>query len=92
MNRKELASAVAAGTGLSVPLANEAVAAVLDVIMREVSAGEAVVLPGFGSFEARDRAAREGRNPKTGEPMTIPAGRVPAFKAGLAFRREVAGR
>jgi DNA-binding protein HU-beta len=90
MNRKELVGAVASKTGLTLRAADEAVGAVFDLIVREVAAGESVVVPGFGTFEARDRAAREGRNPQTGAPMSIPAGRVPAFKAGAGFRRDVA--
>jgi DNA-binding protein HU-beta len=55
-----------------------------------VAAGDKVTLVGFGSFEARERQAREGRNPKTGEAMTIPATKVPAFSAGKLFKDKVA--
>lgn len=92
MNRKELIAAVAAKTGLSLQDAGEALTAVVEVVVGEVAGGGTVVLPGFGTFEARSRAARSGRNPQTGEPMEIPAGRAPAFKAATAFRREVSGR
>jgi len=55
-----------------------------------VSQGEKVTLVGFGSFEPRDRKEREGRNPKTGDTMVIPATRVPAFSAGKLFKEQVA--
>jgi DNA-binding protein HU-beta len=58
--------------------------------MEAVSSGDKVTLVGFGTFEARDRQAREGRNPQTGDKMTIPATRVPAFSAGKVFKEKVA--
>lgn len=64
--------------------------AAIDCIMESVSEGEKVTLVGFGSFEARARKEREGRNPKTGEKMVIPATKVPAFSAGKMFKDKVA--
>ncbi len=61
----------------------------LDVILEAVAKGDKVTLVGFGTFEARDRQAREGRNPSTGKPIKIPATRVPAFSAGKLFREKV---
>ncbi|MEO0943200.1 MAG: HU family DNA-binding protein, partial [Cyanobacteria bacterium J06642_12] len=69
--------------------ADAVVTATIDSIMEAVSEGDKVTLIGFGSFESRDRKQREGRNPKTGEPMTIPATTVPAFSAGKAFKEQV---
>jgi DNA-binding protein HU-beta len=89
MIRKQLATEVAAKTGLTQVLAQAAVDAVLEVIIEEVAAGHPVTLAGFGTFEARSRAARTGRNPRTGEPMEIAAARVPAFKAAASFRVQV---
>ncbi|WP_439648882.1 HU family DNA-binding protein [Leptolyngbya ohadii] len=60
-------------------------------IMEVIAGGEKVTLVGFGTFEARQRQEREGRNPKTGESMTIPASTVPAFSAGKLFKETVAG-
>jgi DNA-binding protein HU-beta len=90
MNRKELVAAVALKTGLSIHDAAAAVTAVTEAVVGGVADDGSVVVPGFGTFEARDRAARTGRNPQTGESMEIPASRVVAFKAATAFRREVA--
>jgi DNA-binding protein HU-beta len=62
----------------------------LETIIQAVSSGDKVTLVGFGSFEPRERKAREGRNPKTNEKMEIPATKVPAFSAGKLFRERVA--
>jgi DNA-binding protein HU-beta len=64
--------------------------AAIDSIMEAVSTGDKVTLVGFGSFEPRERKEREGRNPKTGEAMKIPATKVPAFSAGKLFKDMVA--
>ncbi|MEO0455397.1 MAG: HU family DNA-binding protein [Cyanobacteria bacterium P01_A01_bin.114] len=90
MNKGELIDTVAEKAGVSKKIADTVVTATIDVIMEAVSDGEKVSLIGFGSFEPRDRKAREGRNPKTGEAMTIPATTVPAFSAGKAFKEAVA--
>ncbi|WP_044795049.1 HU family DNA-binding protein [Bacillus cereus] len=81
MNKSELIKQVAIQSELTKPQASLAVDAVLESIQHSLQHGEHVQLLGFGTFEVRERAAREGRNPKSGEPMTIPAGKTPAFKA-----------
>ena len=66
------------------------ITAMIEAIMEAVSQGDKVTLVGFGSFEPRERRAREGRNPKTGDKMDIPATTVPAFSAGKLFKEKVA--
>ncbi|MEL6139238.1 MAG: HU family DNA-binding protein [Cyanobacteria bacterium J06628_6] len=90
MNKGELIDAVAEAAGVSKKDADAVVSATIESIMAAVADGEKVTLVGFGTFEARDRKAREGRNPKTGETMTIPATTVPAFSAGKGFKERVA--
>lgn len=89
MNKGELINAVIDKSDVSKKVADAVVSATIESIMDAVSKGDKVTLVGFGSFEARDRKAREGRNPKTGETMTIPATTVPAFSAGKAFKTRV---
>jgi len=89
MTRRELVAEVADKTGLTQASAEAALDAVLEVIVDEVAAGRPLTLAGFGTFEARDRAARSGHNPRTGEPIQIAAARVPAFKPGAKFRAQV---
>ncbi len=90
MNKTELIAAVAEKAGLSKKDADAAVSAVFDAVTAELAKGEKVQLIGFGTFEVRERAAKQGRNPRTGETMTIPASKVPAFKAGAALKNAVA--
>ncbi|ESA35216.1 bacterial nucleoid dna-binding protein [Leptolyngbya sp. Heron Island J] len=90
MNKGELLDTVAEKAGVSKKVADAVVSATIESIMEAVSSGDKVTLVGFGSFEPRDRKEREGRNPKTGETMTIPATTVPAFSAGKAFKEKVA--
>ncbi len=90
MNKTELIAAVAEKAGLSKKDADAAVAAVFDAVTAELAKGEKVQLIGFGTFEVRERAEKTGRNPRTGETMTIPASKVPAFKAGAALKNAVA--
>ncbi|HEY9647135.1 MAG TPA: HU family DNA-binding protein, partial [Chroococcidiopsis sp.] len=71
--------------------ADAIVSAMVDTIMETLVSGEKVTLVGFGTFEVRDRAAREGRNPQTGKTIQIPATKVPAFSAGKVFKDKVAG-
>lgn len=89
MNRTELREAIATETGLSGAQADQALSAVLDTITATLAKGEKVTLPGFGTFETRERSAREGRNPQTGETMQIAASTAPAFKAGSALKKAV---
>jgi len=89
MNKTELVVLVAEKAGLSKKDAEKAVTVAFDTIKEALSEGDKVQLFGFGSFEVKDRAARMGRNPRTGEAMEFPASRIPVFKAGKAFKDEV---
>lgn len=89
MNKVELTAAIAEETGLSKKDADAAVKAFIDVVTEELKKGGKVQLVGFGTFEVSERAAREGRNPQTGESMQIPASKAPKFKAGKAFKDEL---
>lgn len=91
MNKEQLVQQTAIKAGVTKKQADLIISAICDCIMDAVSEGEKVTLVGFGSFEARERKAREGRNPSTGEPMTIPATTVPVFSAGKAFKELVSG-
>ena len=92
MNKKELIDSVADATGESKRLVADVVDETLSLITSQVKKGERVSLPGFGTFERRARAARTARNPQTGDPIKIKATKVPAFKAGAAFKEAVGGR
>jgi len=89
MNKQELIDAVAASTGDSKTATGEAINAVLDVVTRAVTAGDAVQLVGFGSFSMGQRAARTGRNPSTGAEIRIAAAKTVKFTAGKAFKDAV---
>jgi len=90
MNKGDLVDKVAAKATVTKKQADAVLTAVLEVVMEAVANDDKVTLVGFGSFEARERKAREGRNPKTGEKMEIPATKVPAFSAGKQFKEMVA--
>ncbi|KPQ31865.1 MAG: DNA-binding protein HU-beta [Phormidesmis priestleyi Ana] len=90
MNKGELIDAVAAKAEVSQRDANAIVTDAIEAIMETVASGEKVTLVGFGSFEPRERKAREGRNPQTGKSLKIPATTVPAFSAGKGFKQLVA--
>ncbi len=89
MNKTELVAAVAEKAALSKKDAEKAVAAVVDTITAALADGDKVQLVGFGTFEVRERAARTGKNPRTGAAIKIDASKVPAFKAGQAFKNTV---
>jgi len=89
VNKAELISNVAEKTDLSKKEAEKAVSAVLASIEEAMAKGDKVQLVGFGTFEIRERAARKGRNPQTGDEISIAAARVPVFKAGKALRDAV---
>ncbi len=89
MNKGELIEAVARNTGESKALAEKMVNETLDVIVSGVVMSGKVQITGFGTFEARNRAARVARNPQTGAPINVAATRVPAFKAGKSFKDAV---
>ena len=86
MNKQELVAVVAAKSGLAKKDAEAAVKAFMATVVEEVAKKGKVQLIGFGTFEARERAARIGKNPQTGEAIQIAAATVPAFKAGKAFK------
>lgn len=89
MNKTELIAAVAAQANLTKKDAEKAVNALLDTITAELVKGEKVSLAGFGIFETKQRQARTGRNPQTGETVQIAASNIPAFKAGKAMKDAV---
>jgi len=89
MNKGELIESVAAAAGMSRADATKAVDAVLDSITRTLAGGGGVSLVGFGTFSVKARAARMGRNPRTGEAIQIKASNVPGFKAGKALKDAV---
>lgn len=89
MNKTELISSVAEKTGFSKKDSEKAVSAILDSIMESIASNEKVQLIGFGTFELRSRSERMGRDPRTNASIVIPASKVPAFKAGKAFKEAV---
>ncbi|MGL5875110.1 MAG: HU family DNA-binding protein [Xenococcaceae cyanobacterium] len=90
MNKGELVDKVAQKATVTKKQADAVITATIEAIMEAVSEGDKVTLVGFGSFERRHRKEREGRNPKTGDKMAIPATEVPAFSAGKLFKDKVA--
>ena len=89
MNKTELIAAVAENAALSKKDAEKAINAVIGTITNALTEGDKVPLVGFGTFEGRDRGARTGKNPRTGEAIKIAASKVPAFKAGKALKDTV---
>jgi len=89
MNKTELVAAISEQAGISKKDAEAALKAFTDTVTAELIKGEKVALVGFGTFEVSERAARDGRNPLTGEAMKIKASKTPKFKAGKAFKDAV---
>lgn len=89
MNKTELVASVAEKAEITKKEAEKVVGAIFDSIEEALAKGDKVQLIGFGTFEVRERAARTGRNPRTGEEITIPAAKVPAFKPGKALKDAV---
>lgn len=89
MNKTELIEAVADSADLSKAAASRAVDAVVESVSDALKEGDQVTLVGFGTFSVRERAARNGRNPQTGETIEIPASKVPGFKPGKALKDAV---
>ncbi|HEY8552595.1 MULTISPECIES: HU family DNA-binding protein [Thermaerobacter] len=89
MNKPELVNAIAEKTGLNKKDSERAVNAFVESVSEALAKGEKVSLVGFGTFEVRTRQARTGRNPRTGQTLTIPAAKVPAFKPGKQLREMV---
>ncbi|MGA7750145.1 MAG: HU family DNA-binding protein [Gallionella sp.] len=86
MNRKELISALAGKTGSTKADADRNVLALIEIISSTLEKGGKITLAGFGILEVRERAARNGRNPRTGQTLKIKAAKVPAFRAGAALK------
>lgn len=91
MNKSELIEAVAASADIPKAAAGRAVDAVVETITGALKEGDQVVLVGFGTFGVKERAARTGRNPQTGQPIEIAAATIPSFKAGKALKDAVNG-
>ena len=89
MNKTELIAAVAEKAEISKKDAEKAVKAFTDAVAEELAKGGKVQLVGFGNFEVSERPAREGRNPRTGETMTIAASKTPKFKPGKALKDDI---
>lgn len=89
VSKGELVDAIAARAGVSKKMAGTVLSSALDVIVESVANGDKVSLVGFGTFDSKERAAREGRNPKTGEKMQIQASTVPTFSFGKGFKDAV---
>lgn len=92
MNKSELVEATAKAADISKAAAERAVSSIIDSVVKAVAKGDVVTLVGFGSFKSAKRAARTGKNPKTGEPLKIAATTVPKFSAGAGFKAAVAGK
>ena len=91
MNKTELVASVAEKTGLTKKDAEKAVNALFDSVQDALTAGDKGQMIGFGTFEVKERAARKGRNPRTGQDIEIPASKNPVFKAGKALKDAVNG-
>ena len=89
MNKAELIDKIAEGSGLSKTDAEAALKAVVDTIIAAVKVDDPVAIPGFGKFSRSERKAREGRNPRTGEPVHIPASKAVKFSVAAAFKSAV---
>ena len=90
MNRKDLVETIAQQAGLSAAQADAALTAFVAGVTGAVADGDRVAIAGFGTFEPRERSARTGRNPQTGQPIEIAASVAPAFKPATAFKQAVA--
>ena len=89
MNKQELVDNIASSADITKAAAGRALEAMIESIGDSLKKGDSVVLVGFGTFSVRDRAARTGRNPRTGEEIQIKAAKVPAFKAGKALKDSI---
>lgn len=92
MNKSELIEVTAKAADISKAAAERALSAIIDSVVKAVAKGDTVTLVGFGTFKSAKRAARTGKNPKTGEPLKIAATTVPKFTAGATFKATVAGK
>lgn len=89
MNKQEFVKLLAQDAELTTRQAAQAVDSMVEIIMEQVAAGEKIQFSGFGTFERKDRKPRTGRNPRTNEPVMIPATTVPAFTPGSVFKEKV---
>lgn len=89
MNKSELIDSIAAGSDISKAAAGRALDSMIGAVTESLQKGESVSLVGFGTFSVKERAARTGRNPQTGEAIQIKAAKVPGFKAGKALKDAV---
>ena len=89
MNKTELVAAMAEKTNQTKKNAEESLNAFIEVVTETLKKGDKIQLVGFGTYETKERAERKGRNPQTGEEITIPASKMPTFKAGKALKDEV---
>ncbi|MDP5209979.1 HU family DNA-binding protein [Microbulbifer sp. 2205BS26-8] len=89
MNKSELIEAIAASADIPKAAAGRALEAIVDSITGALKKGDQVALVGFGTFAVKERAARTGRNPRTGDPIEIAAAKIPSFKAGKALKDAV---
>ena len=92
MNKGELIDSLVSSTGESKRTVTTVVDGLLDTVQQQVKRGEKVTLPGFGTWERRNRSARTARNPRTGEEIQVKASKVPAFKPGAGFKNFVSGK
>ena len=92
MNKSELVEVAAKEAGITKAAADKALSAIIGAVVKTVTQGESVTLVGFGTFKSAKRAARTGKNPKTGATLKIPATTVPKFTAGTAFKASVAAK
>ena len=86
MNKAELIDAVSAKSGLTKAATDRAIKALIDTVSETLAKGDQIALVGFGTFLVRERQARSGRNPRTGETISIESAKIPAFKAGKALK------
>lgn len=91
MNKTELIGKVAEVSGMTKKDTEKVINAFIDVVEGALAQGDTVAILGFGTFLARERPAREGRNPRTGDPIQIPAAKVPVFRPGRTLRESVTG-
>jgi len=89
VNKSELIDAIAEGADISKAAASRALDSAIDTVSNALKGGDQVTIVGFGTFQVRDRAARVGRNPRTGDEIQIAAAKVPAFKPGKALKDAV---
>ncbi len=89
MTKTELVATAAKKSGLTQKDTDKALNALMEAVSEALANGDKVQLTGFGTFEVREKAAREGRNPRTGETISVPASKAPAFKAGASLKKAV---